>query len=159
MHRHALAAALTAMKEAEDFLPGGSRLEADLDLPGIIAAHATPVLKAGAKNVTSMTALNRYFTFAQEQFAAAAGHEVAGSMALHALGKLHTALARKKISLAAAAEPKAMVYYQAALLVYPKNFLSANDLGVLLAQCGDYGDARTMLEYSFALSPAVGHLS
>ncbi len=151
-HCRALAAALTAMKEAEDFLPCGSRSEAALDLPGIIAAHTTPVLKSDAKNVTSMTALNRYFTFAQGQFAAAAGHEVAGSMALHALGKLHTALARKKISLAAAAEPKAMVYYQAALLVYPENFLSANDLGVLLAQCGDYGDARTMLEYSLALS-------
>ena len=30
--------------------------------------------------------------------------------------------------------------------------------GVLLAQCGNYADARTMLEYSLALSPAVGHL-
>jgi tetratricopeptide (TPR) repeat protein len=151
-HRRALAAALTAMKEAEDFLPCGSRSEAVLDLPGIIAAHATPVLKNEAKDVTSLTALNRYFTFAQGQFAAAAGREVAGSMALHGLGKLHTALARKKISLATAAEPKAMVYYQAAILVYPQNSLSANDLGVLLAQCGDYSDARTMLEYSLALS-------
>ena len=122
-------------------------------MPGIVAAHATPVLKSDVKNVTAMTALNRYFTFAQGQFAAAEGREVAGSMALHALGKLHTTLARKKISLAAAAEPKAMVYYQAALLVYPKNFLSANDLGVLLAQCEDYSDARTMLEYSLALCP------
>ena len=33
------------MKEAEDFLPNGSRLEADLDLPAIIAAHTTPVLQ------------------------------------------------------------------------------------------------------------------
>ena len=49
VHGRALAAALTAMKEAEDFLPGGSRLEADLDLPGIIAAHATPVLKDDAE--------------------------------------------------------------------------------------------------------------
>jgi len=152
-HRHALAAALTAMKEAEDFLPRGSRSEAELDLPGIIASHTTPVLKTCASNVTSLTALNGYFTFAQQQFAVAAGREVAGSMALHSLGKLHTALARKKISLATAAEPKAMVYFQAALLVYPKNFLSANDLGVLLAQCGDYNDARTMLEYGFALCP------
>jgi tetratricopeptide (TPR) repeat protein len=151
-HGRALAAALTAMKEAEDFLPGGSRSEAELDLPGIIAAHATPALKGGATNVTSMTAMNRYFTFAQEQFAAAAGHELAGSMALHALGKMHAALAIKKNSLAAAAEPKAMAFYQAAIMVYPGNFLSANDLGVLLARCGNYADARKMLEYSFALS-------
>ena len=153
VHGRALAAALTAMKEAEDFLPGGSRLEADVDLAGIIAAHTTPVLKTEAGNVTSMTALKCYFTFAQEQFAAAAGHEVAGSMALHALGKLHDALAQKKSGLVAAAESKAMVFYQAALLVYPKNFMAANDLGVLLAQCGNYADARTMLEHSLSLCP------
>ena len=46
-----------------------------------------------------------------------------------------------------------MVFYQAALLVYPKNFMAANDLGVLLAQCGNYADARTMLEHSLSLSP------
>ena len=44
-HSRALAAALCALEEAEDFLPGGSRLEADMDLSGIIAGHATPVLK------------------------------------------------------------------------------------------------------------------
>jgi tetratricopeptide (TPR) repeat protein len=152
-HGRALTAALTAMKEADDFLPGGSRLEADVDLPGIIAAHATPVLKNETANVTAMTALNRYLTFAQEQFAAAAGHEVAGSMALHALGKLHEAMAHKKSGPLPAAEPKAMVCFQAAMLVYPKNFMAANDLGVLLARCGNYSDARRMLEYSLSLSP------
>jgi len=153
VHGRALAAALTAMKEAEDFLPGGSRLETDADLPRVIAAHATPVLKTEAGNLTSMTALKCYFTFAQEQFAAAAGREVAGSMALHALGKLHDAMAHKKSGPLAAAEPKAMVYYQAAMLAYPKNFMAANDLGVLLAQCGNYADARAMLEHSLSLCP------
>jgi polysaccharide export outer membrane protein len=152
MHGRALATALTAMKEAEDFLPNGSRLEADLDLPGIIAAHATPVLKTDAGRVTSMTALKCYFTFAQEQLATAAGREVAGSMALQALGKLHNSLAHKKNNLVAAAEPKAMVFYQAALLVYPQNYMAANDLGVLLAQNGNAVAARTMLEHSLALS-------
>ena len=141
------------MKEAEDFLPGGSRLEADLDLPGIIAGHTTPVLKDDAENVTPMTALRCYLTFAQEQFAAAAGREVAGSMALHALGKLHAALAQKKGTPIVAPESKAMVFYQAALLVYPKNYMAANDLGVLLAQCGHYADARAMLEHSLSLCP------
>ena len=98
-----------------------------------------------------MTALKCYFTFAQEQFAAAAGREVAGSMALHALGKLHAALAQKKGTPIVAPESKAMVFYQAALLVYPKNYMAANDLGVLLAQCGNYADARAMLEHSLSL--------
>ena len=153
VHGRALTAALTAMKEAEDFLPGGSRLEADADLPRVIATHTTPVLKTEAAHVTSMTALKCYFTFAQEQLAVAAGHEVAGSMALHALGKLHDAMAHKKSGPLPAAEPKAMVYFQAAMLACPKNFMAANDLGVLLARCGNYSDARTMLEHSLSLSP------
>ena len=150
-HRRALAAALTALKEAEDFLPGGSRIEANLDLPGIVGVHRTPVLKNNTDNLTSLTALKCYFTFAQEQLAAAAGHEVAGSMALRGLGKLHAALAGNKNARIVAAEPKAMVFYQAALLAYPQNFMAANDLGVLLAQCGNYAEARTMLEHSLAL--------
>jgi tetratricopeptide (TPR) repeat protein len=152
-HGRALTAALTAMKEADDFLPGGSRLESDADLPRIIAAHATPVLKTETEHLTSLTALKCYFTFAQEQFAAAAGNEVAGSMALHALGKLHDAMGHKRTGPLPAAEPKAMVYFQAAMLAYPRNFMAANDLGVLLARCGNYSDARVILEHSLALSP------
>ncbi len=152
-HGRALAAALTAMKEADDFLPNGSRLEAGIDLPRILASHATPVLKSETANLTPLTALRCYFTFAQEQFAAAAGHEVAGSMALHALGKLHEAMAQQKGGPLPAAEPKAMVFFQAAILVYPQNFMAANDLGVMLARCGNCGDARRMLEYSLSLSP------
>jgi tetratricopeptide (TPR) repeat protein len=151
VHGRALAAALIAVKEAEDFLPGPSRAEADLDLPGIIAIHTTPVLKNNAEQVAPLAALRCYFTFAQEQFAAAVGREVAGSMALHAMGKLHSAWAQKKGTPVVAPESKAVVFYQAALLVYPKNYMAANDLGVLLAQCGHYADARAMLEHSLSL--------
>ena len=151
VHGRALAAAMLAMREAEDFLPGGSRLEADLDLSEIIASHSTPVLKDGAEHVTPLTALKCYFTFAQEQFSAAAGGEIAGSMALHALGKLHNTLAQKKGIPIVAPEAKAMAFYQAALLVSPKNYLAANDLGVLLAQYGNYAEARVMLEHSLSL--------
>lgn len=153
VHSRALTAALTAMKEAEDFVPKGSRLESDADLARMIAAHATPVLKSETGGITSMTALKSYLTFAQEQFAAATGDEVAGSMALYALGKLHNTLANKKSGFAAAAESKAMVYYQAALLTHPGNFMAANDLGVLLAQCGNQAEARMILEHSLTLCP------
>jgi len=153
MHGQALASALTALREAEDFLPVGSRLEAHLDLVGIIAAHSTPVLKNNAKKATPLTAMKCYLTFAQEQFYAAAGREVAGSMALHALGKLHSTLAQKKNNLVAAAEPKTMVFFQAAMLVYPDNFMAANDLGVLLAKCGNYAEAQAMLQHSLVLTP------
>lgn len=152
-HGRALAAASTAIREAEDFLPNGAAGEANADLRQTIAIHTTPVLKDETGNITAVTALKCYFTFAQEQYAAAVGKEVAGSMALHALGKLHNALAQKKSGLVRGAESKAMVYYQAALLAYPQNFMAANDLGVLLAQNGNYADARTVLEHSLSLSP------
>lgn len=153
VHSRALAAALIALKEAEDFLPGGSRAEADVDLPGIIAVHSTPALKNGAEQVTPLAVLRCYMTFAQEQFAVAAGREVAGSMALHAMGKLHAAWSHKKGAPIVAAESKAMVFYQASLLVYPRNYMAANDLGVLLAQGGHFANARKVLEYSVSLQP------
>jgi tetratricopeptide (TPR) repeat protein len=152
-HGRALAAAIVALKESEVFLPDGSRLEANLDLPAIIATHETPVLKGNAEGVTPLSALRCYLTFAQEQLAAAVGNEVAGSMALHALGKLHSALAQKKGSPIVAPESKAVVFFQAALLSYPENPLALNDLGVLLARCGRYNEARPILEHSLARFP------
>ncbi len=153
VHSRALAAALIALKEAEDFLPGGSRAEADVDMPGLIAVHSTPALKNIAEQVSPLAALRCYHTFAQEQFAAAAGREVAGSMALRAMGKLHSAWSQKKGTPIVAPESKAVVFYQAALLVYPKNYMAANDLGVLLAQGGHYADARKLLEYGISVRP------
>lgn len=158
VHSRSLAAGLTAIKEAEDFIPGGSRMEADLELAAIIGSHRTPVLKNVApETLTPLLALKCYFTFAQEQLAAAVGHEVAGSIALHALGKLHGALARTTSAKLRAAEPKAMTFYQAALLACPQNYMAANDLGVLMAQCGNYPEARAVLEHSLSIrQPSVG---
>ena len=73
-------------------------------------------------------------------------------MALHGLGKVYASLSNLNIRGTCAAESKAVVHYQAALLVNPKNYLSSNDLGVLLARCGDYADARAALEHSLSIS-------
>lgn len=152
LHCTALSAGLTALKEAEDFLPKGLGLEADLDLASIIAGHRTPVLHgASMAGVTPMAALQCYFTFAQEQLGAAVDREVAGSMALYGLGKLHKVLSEQHAVSVVGARPKAMVFYQAALLVNVENHLASNDLGVLLAQAGRYEDARMALEHSLAL--------
>ena len=151
VHSRALSAGLAAIREADDFIPDGSRLETNLDIAAIIGGHRTPVLKdVGTDNLVPLSALKCYFTFAQEQFGVAAGREVAGSMALHALGKSYAALAGEKGIRVRAAEPKAMTFYQAALLVYPRNPLASNDLGVLLARCGNYHDARGILEHSLS---------
>ncbi|MBN2474890.1 MAG: hypothetical protein JXB62_09810 [Pirellulales bacterium] len=151
-HSRHLAEGLTAIKEAEDFMPDGSQLEADLDISAIVASHHTPVLKGMATGAMApLVALKCYFTYAQEQLAAAADREVAGSMALHALGKLHAALGRSGRGRVAAAEAKAMVFYQAALLVYRGNHMAANDLGVLLARCGHDTAAEEFLKHSLSI--------
>jgi tetratricopeptide (TPR) repeat protein len=149
IHGQALSAALTAMKEAQDFIPAAGKLEGELDLAPIVAGHRTPVLKkAPAEQLQSMRALKQYFTFAQEQFALAAGQEVSASVALEALGKMHAALAGKPNPEIVAPEAKAIAYFQAAILVCPRNYMAANDLGVLLAHNGDFTAARRMLEHS-----------
>jgi polysaccharide export outer membrane protein len=149
VHGQALSAALTALKEVKDLLPCGAKLEAEIDLPAIVAGHRTPVLQGvPADDLRPMAAVKSYFTFAQEQLAAAAGHEVAGSMALTALGKLHAAMARQKCVEIPAAESKAIVFFQAAMLVFPRNYLAANELGVLLAHSGNSAEARRALEHS-----------
>ncbi len=125
-----MAAALTALGEAGDLLPGPSRPEADLDVPAIVAAHRTPVLKSTAADgrLTPHVALQSYLTYAQEQLAEAAGGELAGSMALYGLGKLHDFLALRDNATIRVARPKAVVYYQAAILACRRNYMAANDL-------------------------------
>jgi hypothetical protein len=151
-HSQALSAALTAMKEAQDFIPPAGKLEADLDLPPIVAAHHTPVLKnLPREQLQAMRALKQYMTFAQQQFALAGGQEVCGSVALGALGKLHAALAGKPNPEIVAPAAKAIVFFQAAILVCPRNYMAANDLGVLLAHSGDFVGAVRSLEYSVLL--------
>lgn len=151
-HSNALARGLLAMREAQDFLPTGSRLEADLDIPGLVAGHRTPALKdVEANAVTAQTALHSYFTYAQQQLAVAAGAEFAGSIAYHGLGKLHAAVASRPDDSIRAAQPKSMAFFQAALLVNPQNYMASNDLGVLLARASRYEDARAALEHSVSI--------
>lgn len=152
VHTQALAHGLLALKEAEDFLPSGEAVGPTGDLRVIVAGHETPVLKDRSLNIlTSTEALQRYFTYAQEQLALAAGQEVAGSMALYGLGKLYTAMADQPALGLKAPQSKAMVFYQAALLVDPTNYMAANDLGVLLARNGWYEEAKAALGYSIQI--------
>ncbi len=151
-HRRALAQAFAALEEAEDFLPpsiGGGTIR---DVAMIVVAHQTPVLQGHSlERLTPMEALERYFTYAQEQLALAVGQEAAGSMALHGLGKLYAAMGEHPSLGLKAAHSKAMVFYQAALLVDPANYMAANDLGVLLARSGWYEEARAALTYSLRI--------
>ena len=55
-----------------------------------------------------LEALRRYFDYAQRNLAAGAGNEIAGSVALQFLGKLHVVMADQPVEPVVAAEPKAM---------------------------------------------------
>jgi polysaccharide export outer membrane protein len=159
-HSQALGAALIALREAEDFVPRLSQVEPDADLSALLSAHRTQLLHGvPPQSVTPMAALQAYHTFAQQQLAAAAGREVAGSMALWALGKVHRAMAAKDPGSVVAGEAKAIVFFQAALLVNPRNYLASNELGVLLAQGGRCEDARKALEHAVSIrqQPAIWH--
>jgi len=141
----ALAAGMRALDEVEDFVPRGASLEAELDVPMVVSAHATPVFHyEPLEGVTPLVARQRYYTYAREQLGVCVGRELAGSMALHGLGKLHAALAVEQQLRRGSTEAEAMVYYQAALLVAPHNHLAANDLGTLMVAKGNLAEARNL---------------
>lgn len=154
IHSRALARALTALREADDFALEDHSAQDDLDVPTLAARHATPVLKAvEGRGLSRLAALRQYLTYAQEQLALAAGREVAGAMALHALGKLYAAMASEKYEEVKLAEAKAVAFHQAALLTFPNHAMAANDLGVLLARGGMVEQARPLLERSVLVAP------
>ncbi|HWB11516.1 MAG TPA: hypothetical protein VG826_19960 [Pirellulales bacterium] len=153
-HTEALSAGLTALEEAEDFIPDGSRLESDLDVAGLIKAHRTPVCKdLAADALLPVVVLQHYYTYAQERLAIAAGGTEAGSMALFGLGKTYATMAIDKSMSSVLAEPKAMVFHWAALSAHRGNFLAANELAVLEARWGQNATARSLLQYSVAILP------
>jgi tetratricopeptide (TPR) repeat protein len=159
-HSQALADGLRALAEAADFSPGGSQLEADLDLQSIIAGHRTAILKDVApQSLTSLVALQRYYAFAQERLSAACGREPAASQALYGLGKLTTVMAQRSPEARRMHGPQAMAYYQAALAVDSGNALAAQELGAMLAQFGQWQEARQALLHGLAISatPAAWH--
>jgi len=153
VHSRALSLGLTAFEEADDFVPVGSGLEGDLDMAGIITGHDTPVLKlTDHRRLTPLQAVQRYVDYARGQLAIAAGGEVAGSMALHALGKLHWSLAEQQAAARPIDDTKALALFQAAAEVCPENYLVFNDLGVLLARAGRYHEAAQVLRRSLAVA-------
>jgi hypothetical protein len=146
----ALAAGLEALAEADSFVstpPGRT-----LDLAAVVASHRTPVLKgADLTNVSLIAALQQYYTYAQEQLAVAGGQEPVASVALYGLGKTYAVLPAAGGAVVTEA-PKGIALHQAALLVDSRNYMAANELGVLLARCGQLQAARAALQHSVRLA-------
>jgi tetratricopeptide (TPR) repeat protein len=152
-HAESLSAGLAALDESEDFLASARSSAATVDVATIVVKHRTPVLKDAPKeDLTPITALQRYYTFAQEQLAAAVENEPAASQALYGMGKVQTTLQSTRTATVADG-PKAIALHQAALIVDNRNFMAANELGVLMARCGRYDAARAALAHSVSIAP------
>jgi hypothetical protein len=153
-HSDALARAMRAFQEAEDFAPRGSQLEADLNLAQIITGHRTPVLKdVNVDHLAPLAVQQKYLEYGQEQFALACDDLAFGSYALYALARIYTVMEQAKLESQMLCLPKAVTLHQAALLVDAENVKAANELGVLLARFGQLRDARRVLLHALAIHP------
>ncbi|MGI9427291.1 MAG: hypothetical protein ACR2NM_01445, partial [Bythopirellula sp.] len=143
----ALAAGLRALREAEDFEPRGTQLEAEMDIQVLCASHRTPVAgEAENANLLPRLMMDRYLRYGQLQLALSVAGEPAGSMALHALGKLSSQLGHAEPEKHRLADRHAMAYQQASLLAHNQNYLAAHELGVLLATSGHYTESQQLLQ-------------
>jgi tetratricopeptide (TPR) repeat protein len=153
-HRQALDAGLMALEEADAFAPDGSLPSVSLDLKRIVAGHQTPVLKdVDLKKITPLMALQQYYAFAQERLTDAGGQEPVVSRTLYRMGRLQMVMSGGLDGRRTLGGPKAMALYKAALKVDAKNYIAANQLGVLLARYGQPDEARRVLMHSLSVSP------
>jgi hypothetical protein len=151
VYTRSLVAGRTALVEAWDFRLNG--LPMATDMARIVAAHRTAVLaQVPLESLSPVSAQQRYFSYAQEQLALAAGREPVGSLALYGLGKSAAAVRGPSDAPSMTIAGEQMAYYQAALMVDGRNFRAAHELGVLLAMHGRLEAARDLFLGSLAIS-------
>jgi len=153
-HSQALAAGLRALDEADDFVPGGVQLEAELDVRATASSHRTPALPEHPKKVLPHEAVASYHHFAQQQLAKAVAGEQAGSMALYGLGRIDAQLADRRDDDVRFVRG-AMTMYAAALAACPHNHLAANELGVLECRTGRPAEAVRLFERTIDIAPSA----
>lgn len=153
-YSRALAAGLRALDEADDFVPAGVQLEAELDVRTTASSHRTNVLPSAPEDVSPSQAVDLYHSFARQQLAAAVGHEQAGSMALYGLGTIHARLAARKDDDLQLSR-MAMTIYAAALDACPNNDLAANELGVLICRDGRCDEAAALFMQAIDFAPSA----
>jgi tetratricopeptide (TPR) repeat protein len=153
-HSRALAAGLRALDEAEDFVPPGVQMEAELDVRTTASSHRTKVLPPEPEEVSPLEAVALYHSYAQERLKRAVAGEQTGSMALHGLGTIYTRLALRKdddVQLTRSA----MTMYSAALAACPNNHLAANELGVLVCRSGRAEEAAALFMRTINFAPSA----
>ena len=153
-HASALAAGLTALDEAGEFSALQAQAADARAVAALASRHRTPLHRGEQPALVSPAqAQQQYLSHARSQLALAAGGLPAASQTLYQLGRLQTGLSATASHPEAMNVPRAMVYHQAALAIDPTNHLAANELGVLLARCGQLAEARTLLLQSVSIRP------
>ncbi|MCI0331824.1 MAG: hypothetical protein L0228_01200 [Planctomycetes bacterium] len=154
-HSRALAAGLRALDEAEDFVPHGVQLEAELDVRAVASSHRTSVLPDGeTEDVSPFEAVAMYHSYAQEQLKAAVAGDQAGSMALYGLGTIYARLSERgddDVQLTR----RAMTMHAAALAACPNNHMAANELGVLVCRAGRAEEAARLFKQTINFAPSA----
>jgi tetratricopeptide (TPR) repeat protein len=151
-HARALAAGLRALDEADDFVPTGVQLEAELDVRKVASSHRTPVLRDYPEEVMPQEAVVMYHNYAQQELSIAAKDEQAGSMALYGLGKVYARQAERRDDDVQYTRG-AMTMYSASLDACPDNHMAANELGVLLCRSGHPSEAVDRFKRVIDLAP------
>jgi hypothetical protein len=142
----ALANGLRALDEAEDFCPCGTDADAQLSVAVIASSHQTPEGKSpAAAALMPQQVADLYLRYAQVQLGASVAGEPAGSMALHALGKIYSQVGELEPEKAPLADRQGFALQHAALLARADNHLAAHELGVMLAESGHYVEAEYLL--------------
>ncbi len=146
----ALAKAIRAMKEAEDFNVPDSQSFAVLDVAETIEAHKTKLFtQVEARRMTPLSAMQQYYRYAGEQLDYAGGRNVVTAEALHCLGKLHSVISSQKPANSNNLDiAQAIVFHKSSLLSNSNNPASANELGVLMAKSGNLKEATSLFKRS-----------
>lgn len=155
LHSRSLAAGLRALDEADDFMPQGAELEAEVNVKVIASAHRTPVLTQidASTPLRSDEVVALYHHFARLELGRAVAGEQAGSMALYGLGKVQNRLAQEAQG-ELRHERKALTMFQAALDAGPSNHFAANEIGVLLSRSGRHVDAAMLFRRAIDVAPS-----
>jgi hypothetical protein len=157
-HSVALAEALRAVDEADDFQFRGRQYEADVAIESFVSGHVTPVLKlaidAGPESpgLNSLQAREEYYNFARQRLFVASGQAPVAAMAYYALGRVESKLRSSLLRNNGA--PREIVLYEAALMIEPNHSLAANELGIAFVRDGQLQMAARYFQHSAQLSPS-----
>jgi len=145
-----LSAAMRALVEAEDFLPGSAAIQSGQSARGIAERHRTSVVRMQNREVSATDAVQVYFAFAQQSLLESVGHSRLSSEILYQLGKVCTESRGTSVVVTRAPSARATLFHETALRIDPSNYRSANELAVLLAKAGQWQQAKNYLMHSLS---------